>query len=221
MRLLKSLVYQLIDSFEIFQKQGLWAGLIKLSQIGFRIFYSRDEGIVLAKVVSGSEFIIEPLPDLVVQQIKTREELALLRPLAGATNSARFYRMFETGAVVFSACYQGQIVGWGWLTDRVDLQTNRVQAPLRPGDACLYDLFVAPTHRGRGIAQRLVAARLQFLHKQGYKRSIITCTKNDLPALKVAERANYQNIGQSSHTRFLFWDHFEYKPSKIEEQYNV
>jgi len=92
---------------------------------------------------------------------------------------------------------------------------------LLPGDACLYDLFVAPAYRGQRLASRLVAHRLQFLREHGYKRSVISCAKDDLPPLVVAERIGYIKIGESCHTRFLFWDRFKYKPFEAEERYRV
>lgn len=221
MRLLKMLFYQLVDTFQTFRAKGWRAGLTRLVKTIRRVFYSRDEFIVLAKALFPADPPPDPLPGLIVRRLITQTEVASLEPLAGATDMVRFQRMFKLGAVVFGAFLEGQVIGWGWLTDKIDPQTNRVQAPLRPGDACLYDLFVAPAFRKQGIAQRLVASRLQFLSAHGYQRSVITCSKDNPAALKVAQRAGYLKIGESCHTRFLFWDRYEYKPSELEELYGV
>lgn len=218
MRLLNSLWYQLIDAFKTLQAKGWRAGIIQLAQTGQRVIYNQDEFIVLAKTLFPADTPPDPLPSLTVRRLTTQAELNLMAPLAGVTDMARFQRMFELGAVVFGAFLEDQVIGWGWLTDKIDPQTNRVQAPLKPGDACLYDLFVASDFRERGIAQRLVASRLQYLRDHGYQRSVITCSKDNPAALKVAQRAGYVSIGESRHTRLLFWDRYKYESFKLEEQ---
>lgn len=221
MRLLNSLFYQLVDVFQTFRVKGWRAGITRLAKTGQRVIYNQDEFIVLAKALFPADPSPELLPGLSVRRLTTQAEVNLLKPLAGATDMARFQRMFDLDAVVFAAFLEGQVIGWGWLTDKIDPQTNRVQAPLHPGDACLYDLFVAPDFRERGIAQRLVASRLQYLRDHGYQRSVITCSKDNPAALKVAQRAGYVPIGESRHTRLLVWDRYEYKSFKLEEHDRV
>ncbi|NJN92879.1 MAG: GNAT family N-acetyltransferase [Anaerolineales bacterium] len=221
MRLLKSLFYQLVDALQTFRIKGWRAGLTQLAKTGRRVIYNQDEFIVLAKALFPAEPPPDPLPGLTVRRLTTEADVNKLEPLAGATDMVRFQRMFALGAVVFAAFLEGQVIGWGWLADKIDPQTNRVQAPLNPGDACLYDLFVAPDFRDRGIAQRLVASRLQFLRDHGYQRSVITCSKDNLAALKVAQRVGYVSVGKSHHTRLLFWDRYEYETFELEEPYRV
>ncbi len=221
MRLLKSLSYQLIELVKTFKENGFLAGLVKLGKIIRRIFYVRRDRWVFALVLSEKVITVKPLPGLVIRQVKGKEELAALASLAGPTDMVRFCQMFDEGCLAFVAWQEGQIAGWGWISDRIDPQTNRTQAPLRPGDACLYDLFVAPAYRGRGIAQRLVAHRLKFLLEHGYKRSVISCAKDDTPPLIVAQRAGYVTIGESYHARFILWERFEYRPFPTEEKYHV
>jgi hypothetical protein len=200
-RLFKSLAYQLIELVKTLKENGGQAGLAKLGKIVRRIFYVRRDRWVFALTLSEKVTTAKPRAGLVIQQVKDKDELAPLAALAGPTDMVRFRRMIETGCLAFIAWQDGQVAGWGWISDRIDPQTNRTQAPLRRGDACLYDLFVAPAYR------------------DGYKRSVISCAKDDLPPLIVAEKVGYVAIGESYHSRFLFWERFEYRPFESEEKY--
>jgi GNAT superfamily N-acetyltransferase len=210
MRLLKSLLYLLLDTFVVFKKKGVQAGLANLGKVLRRIFYTRLELVLLAKSLSIGESPLEPLPGLIIRQVKEKEELAVMDDWVGPKKAARFRRVFDDGSVAFLAWQDGQLAGWGWIAYEIDPEVNRVHIPLPPGDATLYDLFVLPAYRGQGIAQRLVACRLQLLRAQGYKRAVISCSKGDIPALKLAQKAGYTRIGESCHTRFLFWDRLEF-----------
>jgi GNAT superfamily N-acetyltransferase len=212
MRLLKSLAYLLLDTFVIFKKKGVRAGLANLGKVFWRIFYTRRDLVVLAKSLSVSEPPLEPLPGLVIRQVKEKEELAVMDDCVGPREAARLRRVFDDGGVAFIAWQDEKLAGWGWIAYEIDPGVNRVHIPLSPGDATLYDLFVLPAYRGRGIAQRLVASRLQLLRAQGYKRAVISCAKGEIPALRLAQKAGYSSIGESCHTRFLFWDNLKFNP---------
>jgi GNAT superfamily N-acetyltransferase len=210
MRLLKSLVYLLLDTFVMFNKKGVRAGLANLGKVLWRIFYTRLELVVLAKPLSVSEPPLEPLPGVVIRQVREKEELAVMDDWVGPREAVRFRRVFDDGSVAFIAWQDGQLAGWGWIAYEIDPEVNRVHMPLSPGDATLYDLFVLPAYRGQGIAQRLVACRLQLLRAQGYKRAVISCAKGEIPALKLAQKTGYIGIGEGCHTRFLFWDRLKF-----------
>jgi GNAT superfamily N-acetyltransferase len=221
MRLLKSLFYQLSDTFKTFKEKGMCIGLARLRQTIVRIFYVRRERWVFALPLSESMPVIEPLSGLVVRQVKDKRDLALTDSMVDTMDAVWFRRMFDDGDIAFFALLDGQLVGWGWISFKINPELHHMQAPLLPGDACLHNLFVVPAYRGERIAQRLIAHRLQFLREHRYKRSVISCAKDDIPPLIVAERAGYVKIGESCHTRFLFWDRLDYKPCEAEERYRV
>jgi GNAT superfamily N-acetyltransferase len=211
MHLLSQLLYRLITALKVFRENGLRAGFVELGQTIWRIFYQRAEYTAMAKELSRQAYPAAGEPDLIIRRATTREEILALSSIADLADMARFQRMFDQGSVVLIALRGGQAVGYGWISHRIDRRTNRLQPPLRPGDACLHDLFVSPAHRGQGIAQALVARRLQFLREEGYKRSIIAVAQGNAPALRVAEKAGYRPVGEMSHTRLLFWDRLTYK----------
>jgi len=211
MHLLKQLAYRLIAAARVFREKGPSAGLVELGKTVWRVFYQRAKYIAMAKELSKQAFPATGGPDLTIRRATTREEVLALSPIADLADMARFQRMFDQGSVPLIALQSGQTVGYGWISHRIDRRTNRLQPPLGPGDACLHDLFVSPAYRGRGIAQALVARRLQFLREEGYTRSIIAVAQGNAPALRVAEKAGYRPVGEMSHTRVLFWERLTYK----------
>jgi len=211
MHLLKQLFYYLIDSVRTFQEEGVRAGLERLGQTIARVFYQRAEYIIVANVLSGQAPLPNPGVGLTIRQVTTSEEIAKLSSIPDlANNMERFYRMFDNGSIGFIAFQNDQAVGCAWISQKIDPSMIRVQVPLRPGDACVHNLFVSPTHRGQGIGQALVSHRLQFLREHGYKRAIAAVLKDNIPALKVDKKTGYTPIGEMTHTRILSWDLYKY-----------
>ena len=221
MRLLNSLLYHLLEAVQTFKAEGMQAGIVRLGQTLRRIFYARSEYWILALPLSDKAVIIEPLPGLIMNQVKDKENLNFITSVASSTDSVRAYKMFAGGSFAFIAWQDGQLVGWIWASDQIDQNLNRSHTPLCAGDVCLHDLFVLPAYRRRGIGQRLVADRLQFLRERGYKRSVVSIAKDNIPSVTAVKKSGYIIIGQSHHTRFLFWNRFEYKPFESEKQYRV
>ncbi len=211
MHLAKQLLYQLLASLRTFQEQGLRAGLVALGQTILRIFYQQSEYIVIANVLSGRVIQLNPEPDLVIRQIPDREEIAKLSQIANQADVARFYEMFDRGSIAFGAFQNDQIVGCCWASQKTQ-SVNRVQPPLRPGDACVHDLFVSPEHRGQKIGRTLISHRLHFLRERGYKRAVGAILKGNAPAFKINEITGHTHISEMSHTRILFWDFFHHDP---------
>lgn len=210
MRLSRPLLYRLISTLRAFQKKGLWAGSAELGRTVLRIFYQRGEYIIIAHTLSGQIPPPAPKPGLVVRQVNTRDEIANLSSIAEPVDMARFYKMFDHGSIAFIAFQNGQSVGCCWISQEVDRRVNRVQFPLGPGDACVHDLFVSPAHRGQGLGKSLILHRLRFLREHGYRRALGVVLKDNVPALKINKKAEYEHIGEMSHTRILFWDSFYY-----------
>jgi GNAT superfamily N-acetyltransferase len=207
----KQLFYHLVDSIRTFKEKGVPAGLVTLGRTMARIFYRRDEYVIVANVLSERVPFPNLRSGLVIRQVTTREEIASLGSIADLANDMeRFYKMFDNGSVGFIAWQSDRAVGCCWLSQKIYPSMIRVQVPLRPGDACAHNLFVSPTHRGQGIGQALVSHRLQFLREHGYKRAIAAVLKDNIPALKVDTKTGYTPIGDMTHTRVLFWDLYKY-----------
>jgi ribosomal protein S18 acetylase RimI-like enzyme len=218
--LLKQLFYRTTESLNTFREKGMRAGLMELARTGARIFYRRESYMILATVLSECETTAEPVPGLVIHQIKSLEDIACLRLVADSADIARFHKLFKAGSIGFVASEHGRAVGYGWISQEVNPDVNRVQAALhlRPGDAYVHDLFTSPMHRSKGIGKALVTHRLQFLQERGYSRAVEGISKDNMPALKIYGTIGYESIGEISHTRILFWDHFKCKCTKNHER---
>jgi GNAT superfamily N-acetyltransferase len=209
--LLKQLSYHLIDSVRTFKEKGVRAGLGKLGRTMARIFYQWSEYIIVAKALSERVHLPNLSSGLVIHQVTTHEEIAGMSSITDlANNMERFHRMFDNGSIGFIAFQNDQAVGCAWTSQKIDPTMIRVQVPLRPGDACVHNLFVSPTHRGQGIGQALVSQRLRFLREHGYERAVAAVLKDNIPALRVDEKMGYTQIGEMMHTRILFWDLYKY-----------
>jgi GNAT superfamily N-acetyltransferase len=211
MNLLKMLSYRLAGSLRAFQGKGLGEGLMEFGRKIWGVFYQHGEYVIVAKVISSQTLLLDRKPELEIHQNTTREEITTLSSISDPFDMMRFYEMFERGSICFSAFQNDQIVGYGWVSQEVERRgVNRVQPPLRPGDACTHDVFVSPLHRGQGIGQALISRRVRFLYEHGYKRAVGAVHKGNASSLKLNGKAGYVQIGEMSHIRILFWDSFTF-----------
>jgi GNAT superfamily N-acetyltransferase len=206
----RQLSCRLADSLRAFRERGLWAGLAELGRTLSRIVYQHAEYVVLANELSQPVLSPSPKPGLVIRQMTHREGLAVLGPITSQADLARFYELFDNRSVVFVAYRDNDLVGYCWISQEADGSVNRLQPPLRKGDAYVHDLFVSLTHRNQGIGKALVSHRLEFLREHGYRRAIAVVLKENTPALKVDNKTGYSQIGSMSHTRILFCDRVDY-----------
>lgn len=214
MHLLRQLLYRLAASLTAFQERGFQAGFTELGRTVLRIFYQKSEHIILACELSERKTSpVNPKLGLVISRVKSPDEIACLGSMADPNDMARFHKMLDHGSIAFIAYLDKQSAGYCWISEEIDPGVNRVQPPLRPGDACVHDLFVSPTYRRQGIGHALVSHRLRYLSDHGYSRAIAAVRKDNIPALKVDEKTGYTHIGEMSHTRVLFWDRFIYNLS--------
>lgn len=217
MNLLRQLLFRLIAIARAFREKGLRAGLGELEQVISRIFYQRGEYFVFENEVPNKIIPLVSKPGLVIRQITNYEELKSLSSIADLADMKRFYKMFKGGSVVFVALMSDQPIGYSWISGKIDPSENRVQAPLRPGDACIHDLFISPEYRSQGIGRMFYAYRLQYLHEHGYRRLIAVVLKENISSLKVVAHTGYKRIGELSHTRILFWDWVKYSIPNIRD----
>lgn len=210
MYLHKRLLHRLAVSLEMCKEEGFQAGIAELGRTLRRILFQKSEYVVVANELSDQLPLTDPEPGLVVRQLTTLDEIGQLNQIVNPVDMARFYEMFDRGSIVFAAFQSGYVVGCCWISDEADWSVNRVQPPLRSGDACVHDLFVSPSYRSQGIGRVLVSHRLRYLCEHGYKRAIGAVRKGNVPAFKINKKTGYIHIGEMSHRRILFWDWFSY-----------
>jgi len=80
---------------------------------------------------------------------------------------------------------RGEPVGLGW---------GRLDAS-RPGVAALYQMWVAPTHRGRGVGHTLLEAVIAWATSQHAASLELSVACGDTPARRLYERAGFTPVG--------------------------
>lgn len=193
------------------KEKGTRAVFTELGRIVARIFYQHAEYLILTHTLSACATTAGTQSGLTIRQATTRDLIASLSPIVGSADMARFYKLFEAGSIAFIASDNCQTVGCCWASQEADPSVNRVQAalPLYPGDAYMHDLFVSPTYQRRGIGQSLLTHCLEYLHESGYKRAVAAVDKDNLPSLELTSKTGFKVIGELSHVRTLFGNHFK------------
>lgn len=80
----------------------------------------------------------------------------------------------------------GALVGLAW--GRIDAST--------PDVAALYQMWVAPTHRGRGVGQKLLETVIAWATAQNAAFLELGVTCGDSPARRLYERAGFKPLGE-------------------------
>ena len=80
----------------------------------------------------------------------------------------------------------GELIGLAW--GRIDASA--------PDVAALYQMWVAPTHRGRGVGQKLLEAVFAWGSAQNAASLELGVTRGDSPARRLYERAGFKPLGE-------------------------
>ena len=130
MGLLKQFLVQLSNAGKIFREKGVLAGLVELGEIISRIFYRREEYIVIQYELSQQSVSLDPKPDLDIRQVAKSEELTSLRQMADESDMTRFHNLFNHDSVAFIAFQDGQPAGYCWASEKFEKALHRVPVPL-------------------------------------------------------------------------------------------
>ena len=84
--------------------------------------------------------------------------------------------------MVAEAC--GQFIGMAW-----------VQVDPTKRSAHLFQMWVAPAHRARGVGRKLVAAAIEWAKSQGAREIVLGVTSGDSPARRLYESAGFKTVG--------------------------
>jgi GNAT superfamily N-acetyltransferase len=97
-----------------------------------------------------------------------------------------------------------ETVGWAWLGfERVHLSPLGREIRLPPGTAYLYDAYVRPSERGRGIGRALVAARCEWADRQGIERLVTHVLVGNEASLRSLRACGFTVVGRTVFLRAL------------------
>jgi ribosomal protein S18 acetylase RimI-like enzyme len=97
-----------------------------------------------------------------------------------------------------------ETVGWAWLGyERVFLAPLGRDIKLEPGTAYLYDAYVRPAERGRGIGSALVAARCAHADALGVERLVSHVLVGNVASLRSLQAQGFVVLGKTLFVRAL------------------
>jgi ribosomal protein S18 acetylase RimI-like enzyme len=96
------------------------------------------------------------------------------------------------------------VVGWAWLGyERVYLAPLGSEIRLAEGCAYLYDAYVKPEERGRGLGHGLVAARCRRADERGIGRLLSHVLVGNEASLRTLRSHGFATIGRTAFLRAL------------------
>lgn len=109
------------------------------------------------------------LPDgITVARLQARD-LPMLAYLVSRRQLDGYRALLAAGRVGVVAWRDGRAVGYAWMAERLGTDVTRCPIPLPEEAVYLWDLYVLPAERGRGIGSALAAERLAIARELGYR----------------------------------------------------
>ena len=100
---------------------------------------------------------------------------------------------FAASAELWLLRENGIIAACGWTLKGKTMEPHYF--PLQPGDVHLFDFFVFPEFRGRGLNPALVWQILTALSREGLKRALIEAAAWNKPQLSSLKKTPFQKLG--------------------------
>lgn len=155
------------------------------------LFYNRIEYIVFTRSLE------EPLPEF-KSDLPLRFQIADLASFSSVRKAilpAEFRRLKKRllkGRICLLAYWKDEIAYYGWISDKIDFETDNMELKLSPGDAYLDDAYTLPAFRDMGIGSGGALQRLRYIKEKGYKRSVLIVNSKNLPPQRISKKYGYQ-----------------------------
>jgi GNAT superfamily N-acetyltransferase len=167
---------------------------IAWSNEGWRGVWEAIATRTLRKVLHGDRMILfaqglDDLPEVgspdgvTIARLQPRE-LPMLAYLASRRDLDAFRALLAAGRIGVVAWRGGRAVGYAWMAERLALDVTRCPIPLPEEAVYLWDLYVLPAERGRGIGSALAAERLAIARELGYQEGWRMIAPRNLPSLR-------------------------------------
>jgi GNAT superfamily N-acetyltransferase len=146
--------------------QGLWQAVAART---LRKVLHRDRMILFAQALDDLPDVRQP-DGVSVGRLLPRE-LPMLAYLVSRRDLDRFHSWLAAGHIGVVAWREGRAVGYAWMAERLDEHVTRCPIPLPEAAVYLWDSYVLPAERGRGIGLALVAERLSIAQSLGHSEA--------------------------------------------------
>ncbi|MFQ5599908.1 MAG: GNAT family N-acetyltransferase [Candidatus Krumholzibacteriia bacterium] len=116
----------------------------------------------------------------------------------------QFRTALQHGHDLVVASRQGRALGWAWIGyERVFLPPLGREIRLPEGTAYLYESYVRPSERGRGVGKRLVAARCRHADGLGLERLLTHVVAGNQASLRALQSHDFRIVGRTHFLRAL------------------
>jgi GNAT superfamily N-acetyltransferase len=126
-----------------------------------------------------------------------------LRQLITTRGVRRFRRRAARGRTCLLAWRDRRPIGHGWISERTDPDVESYPIPLPPDAVYVWDLYIAPGERNRGLGGALSAARFQHARERGFRRAWHFVTPDNAAALRAARKATRGTVRELGSVTFV------------------
>jgi ribosomal protein S18 acetylase RimI-like enzyme len=159
--------------------RGLWEAVATRT---LRKVVRRDRMILFAQ---GLDDLPDPSPPDGVRVTRlVPRELPMLAYLASRRDLDRFRAWLAAGRIGVVAWRDGRAVGYAWMAERLGDDVTRCPVPLAEDAVYLWDSYVLPAERRRGIGSALTAERLAIARALGYREAWRMIAPRNTPSLR-------------------------------------
>ena len=157
-----------------------------------------------------------PLPDGVTVARLDPRELPMLAYLVSQRDLEDFRALLAAGRIAVVAWRGGRAVGYAWLAERLGPDVTRCPIPLTEGAAYVWDLYVVPAERSRGVGSALVAGRLALARELGYQEVWRMIAPHNLPSLRTLRAGGAARVvGEIRYLQMLGVMRARFTPARI------
>lgn len=144
--------------------RGVWEAIASRT---LRKVLRRDRMILFAQGLDDLPETCSP-DDVSVTRLLPRE-LPMLAYLVSRRDLDAFRALLAAGRIGVVAWRGGRAVGYAWMAERLGPDVTRCPIPLPEEAVYLWDLYVLPAERGRGVGSGLATERLSIARGLGYQ----------------------------------------------------
>jgi GNAT superfamily N-acetyltransferase len=190
----------------LFRREGLTGILRSLPNKIAGDSFGTAQLIVLEKTLGGPLTILRTEPGLVIRQMEESDLKRFREPESFITERriADFAARLRSGRRAFLALSAGQISGYGWLSRQAEIDARcGIEISLAEDEGYIYDGFIFPAFRRRGIYAQLLRSRLDWLARDGCRKVYSIVFSDNTPALNAHSQAGFRTYGEMSYSKIF------------------
>lgn len=189
----------------LFYRDGFLKVMPVLAQDIARLPYRYLRFYVLERSLSTPLPVIQPKISLEIRPFDV-SDLELVRSIDRPSEARLCAKRLARGQHGLIALHHNLAAGYAWGCYPLDLDLERVNLPLEPGEVLCTDVYTAPNLRRNGVHTALTKARFSMFRDLGYRQAICYIESHNEPSLAVwLRKFEARIIGQISFLRIGAW----------------